>query len=234
MIATLHRITLIAGLGLSMVLTGCGTPSENDRAQVMTKLLREQVTQRRARRNPPPALTITRAMLAGVKDPFLSAELEQGGFKATLFVTAESGPHMTWKTLDNVTLSTRAGALVSTRGLPYDLMSSDPAPVLAALTNAPAEIRREMRWLRGDNTADVRHYDCALEDQGTTRIVVLERSHTTRHLVETCAPVPGAAPLGEKRSSFTNEYWVAQGTIWRQRVWLGPNLGHIRMDRLIR
>lgn len=224
-----RRLIAAAFLGLATVLAGCGTKDETEN----TTILRDIVSERFGKGKTAPAapkLQLTRAMLKGITEPFLEAELEQGGFKATLFVTARSGPHLTWKSLDNVTLSTRDDVLISTRGLPFDLMASDPSPIMSALSGAPADARRVMRWLTGDNQIRAVAYDCTIDDRGAARITVLERVHATRHLIERCTavkPAPG-------RPDFSNEYWAGQGTIWRQRVWIGPELGHIRMDRLIR
>lgn len=225
----LRRLLAVTGGAVALALAGCGTPDATDKNVLIRDIVSERIARGRDGKTKIPPPQITRAMLAGITDPFLAAELENGGFKATLFVTSRRGPVLVWKTLDDVTLSTRNDVLIATRGLPHDLISSDPAPIMTALTGAPADARRVLRFLTGDNKIAPQPYNCDITDRGPARIIVLERSHTTRHLVESCTPAqPG---LG---SDFVNEYWTGQGTIWRQRVWLGPELGHIRLDRLIR
>jgi len=66
---------------------------------------------------------------------------------------------------------------------------------------------------------------CDLQDLGMETIVIVERSHHTRHLQERCEGGGGGV---------VNDYWVDPNrpVVWQSRQWAGPNVGYLRLRRL--
>jgi len=226
-----RRFAGAVGLGLIVALTGCGNQGEGQRGTYSTTfaVVKEQIKLRQDRRNKPEVTgpQFTRAMLSGIKDSLLSAELDSGEFVATLFVTARSGPYLTWKSADNVTISTRNDVVVQTRGFPNDLMAVGTGPVQSALAGGPGRGAREYTHLTGDNQLRTIRLICEVTDKGAEQVIVLERAHATRRLEERCTATDG--------QQVTNMFWLGgDGTIWASHQWLGPELGHIRLERYIR
>lgn len=223
-----RRIRRATALFLTLALTaatGCSNLGEGQQGGFATAFseLRAQIKLRRAggQAAPGAGVQVTRAMLAGVNVPVLSARFDRTGLAATMTVIARSGPHLTWKSLDDVTITTRNGIIVQTRGLADDLMSVGTLPL------RPGRGERVYQHLAEDNKMRRLPLICEVADRGAERIVILERGHATRHYQETCTAADG--------QKITNSYWVGgDGTVWASHQWLGPELGHIRLERYLR
>lgn len=229
------RLTAALGLALGLAVSGCGNQGEGQQGSYAKafSVAREQIKLRRGARAAPAAVRpqLNRAALAGVKSSLLSARFDNGSSGVTMFVTARSGPYLTWKTLSGVTISTKNDVIHQTRGFANDLMSVGSQPVQAYLRGGVGRGERVYRHLAEDNKMRRIAMVCDVTNLGAERIVVLELGHATRHLQEVCTATDG--PFDGQR--ITNDYWVGgDGTIWASRQWLGPELGHIRMERYIR
>lgn len=224
-----------AGLAAALLaLAGCS--GGNDAAPTQLQLLdaaRESVGQlaagrRGAAQAARPALT--RAVLDQVEATVLEVTVERRGDRAFLFRTLERrdsdpGRIEVWSTEDgNVTVATRNGMVIATRGLGGDLLSS--AVQAADGRPGPAgggEHRQMIRDL--DNRERALALSCALVDLGPETIEIVERRYATRHLEQRCAGGGGRV---------VNDYWVDSRAdrVWRSRQWAGPELGYLSLRRL--
>jgi hypothetical protein len=214
-----------AGAAL-LFLSACG----NNQGEVLP-LLRERATALIPGKEAPapvdPRKVITRAMLDQSTSPVLLAEVESTGSAATLLGAGQNGPWISWRAGDGSGLSTRGGLLGATRGLGPDLLSADldePLARLAGQGSGPAV--RVHRYLDGEDRVVTRSFLCQYAAAGAETIVIFERSHPTRRLRETCHGTG---------LRFVNDYWVGpQGTIWKSRQWVGPDLGYVGIEQLVR
>lgn len=172
----------------------------------------------------------TREFLDTVSDPLLEVTRERTGQVAYLYLSAarrDAGPGRinVWRTGDDVSLSTRGGVLIATRGLGGDILSS--AVVLRANAPGPAPGAR-VQHIRALDNKEVRlALACMVTDLGPAGIEIVGRRHATRHLRESCEGGGGR---------IVNDYWVDSraGLIWQSRQWAGPQIGYLRLRRLTR
>ena len=123
---------------------------------------------------------------------------------------ATAGGVETVLTEDGITLSFRDGVLVASRGLGLDLMESRVGDVVAALRGGAAAATRSHAWLDG-------------ADRLVTRSFACRYAATSDGVRERCDGIG----LG-----FENLYVVRGGRIVASRQWLGPEGGHIYVERL--
>ena len=232
-----------AALALSLTLGACsGGTGQIDRGVVggltsirVVGLLRDNL---RARREGPTPFTVTRAQIAaaGITQPFLIARREDGSAAGLLPATGNRG-RIVWATEDGITLTGRGGVLVATRGLGGDLLSAETEPVVQALAaGRSASYRRVLRRLDGEGLVLRQPYDCTLALGPAETVAVLGRRHATRRSTETCRPaIPPdpTTPAAYAAAPFVNTYNVGDGTIWLSRQWVGPAVGHLRLERVI-
>lgn len=175
---------------------------------------------------------LTRAALDTVTVPVLEVTVERHDDWAFLFRTLERsdaspGRIEQWSTEDsNVTLTLRGGVLIATRGLGGDLLSS--AVQVSDARPGPAgggEHRQLIRNLDYRETALA--LSCELVDLGPETIEIVERRHATRHLQQRCEGGGGRV---------VNDYWTdpRAGILWQSRQWAGPQLGYLRLRRLVK
>ena len=186
------------------------------------------IQKNRARKAAPPPLT--RAALAQVTDPYVEVTLERSGITAYLFQSTRRhdefpGEIVQWRTEDEVTVTTRAGMVIATRGLGGDLMSAS-APAAAGRVGPVSGGERLMDVRTGALELAQLTLACELEDRGPATVEIVELRHSTRHLVERCAVSGGGR--------IENEYWVDQGAgiIWQSVQWAGPHVGYLTLRRL--
>jgi hypothetical protein len=72
--------------------------------------------------------------IASVKGPLMVAVLDVNKTTAVLTTIGQNGPYITWTTADNQSLIFKRGVLTGTRGLGYDLMSSDADAAINLIT----------------------------------------------------------------------------------------------------
>lgn len=228
-----RALALLAALGLGLAACSSGEVKEVTALGEAFSIARGLLAQRlggggAAGPAVPGALPagLSRAALAGVEEPMLLANVDSIGAAATLRQARHNEGFITWASADKVTVTTRGGIVTATRGLPADLLSADAAPLLAALAGGPATYTRALRTLGGDRQILRSRLNCRLEQVGVEQIEVLEISHQTRHLAETCTDAAGG--------TLRNDFWLgAGGTLWKSRQFLNPQLGYITLQTLI-
>lgn len=127
----------------------------------------------------------------------------------------------TYASLDGITLTLRDGLLLSTRGLPPDLMSSQ-APSAGAIASGRGSHARSYQVLDGADRTFSLAYDCHLRPEGQETLAIAGRSHATRVVDEVC--------IGDG-SVFENRYWIdGRGKIRQSRQWTGTSVGNLLLS----
>lgn len=172
-----------------------------------------------------PRAGLTPEVLDQLGQPVLLAALPARGVTGAATAVATNGPHVTWRSTDNITLSFRDGVLNATRGLGGDLMSADLDEPLAAIRGGGAgPAVRVHRYLDAENQEVVRSYVCRYEHRGARRIGLAGRVRAVREVRESCQGLEGG---------FDNAYWLGgDGTVWKSNQWIGPLPGMLRVELL--
>lgn len=127
----------------------------------------------------------------------------------------------TYASLDGITLTLRDGVLLSTRGLPPDLMSSQ-APPAHVIASGRGSYARSYQTLDGEDRTISQTYECHLRSEGQETLAIAGRSHATRVVDEVC--------IGDG-SVFENRYWIdGRGKIRQSRQWTGTSVGNLRLS----
>lgn len=171
--------------------------------------------------------TTKRISLDEAGEPRLRASLLKRGTSAMMHITGRNGDVVTWETPERISVSLAGGVLVATRGLGHDLMSAEVTEARAALAGSVppgTEYPRFYGSLDGEHRTRFRSFLC--------RVAVPERD-----VVESIGDGRKVTRITERCSDpdleFTNVYWRApDGELVRSRQWIGPELGHIRLERL--
>lgn len=219
------------GLALSglLALLGCSGGTAEAPLQVQVWQAGGAAIQARTAGPPPERPPLRRADLDPLEGSFLEATLERRDALAYLSVNAERTDHLpgritVWRTEDNVTLTTRNGVLIATRGLGGDVLSSSVR--VEGVQPGPSGSGEQVMMIRSLEEEQVRlSLICDLVDLGPETIVIVERNHPTRHLQQRCSGGGG---------EVVNDYWVdsAAGLVWQSRQWAGPHIGYLRFRRL--
>ncbi|MDT8857656.1 YjbF family lipoprotein [Paracoccaceae bacterium Fryx2] len=224
----------ILGLALAglLALTACTNDKQSVGSMVQfSNIVRDQALARKAvkaRAATSTALTVTRDQLAGISAPLTRVRIEKTNTFSLLYVAQEKEGHRIWFSPDNVSLAMRAGVIDATRGLGHDLFAVEAPGLFARLSTrvTTGSYTRIHSVLDGSNHIVKQAYTCRIIDKGPETVVILDRGHATRHLVETCE-----GPAG----TFANDYWqgASDRAMWVSRQWLGPEIGHLFLERLI-
>lgn len=218
-----HALALGA---LVLGLVGCGNDAEvTERTSAYRQVATSLVARRGAAPVGPPATAppgLTRAMVEALDVPVDLVTFEGLRLVAAITPVGVNGGVETWASLDQKSVALRDGMVVATRGIGPDLISASvPGPARVA---AGGSWERVLVTLDGDDQQQRLRLSCNAVQAGAARIVILERSHDTRLVRETCT-APGM--------QITNEYWFEGGSKLRQsRQWLGRELGHAAIRRL--
>lgn len=216
-------------LATLLLAAACGSnPTGTDPQQVLGQLVeaatgRGQVPEDQLQQ----AATLTRADIAGVTLPLMRATIPAVGGAATASLAAINGPTETWAAPGGTDFTLDGPVLFATRGIGWDLLTAETAaPKRLLLSGGSGSYQRTLRHLSGDEAIDLVRYDCALRQQGTETIVILERSHRVRRATEDCRAEDGRA--------FQNIYWVGDGVLWQSRQYISERLGYLVTERLVR
>lgn len=208
------RFTLIAALAGSLVLSACGSASDNPLRAILAKNLK-QLTSKKSDQQ---VLTteILRARLTPevrtrIGLPVLIVELPKQKVASVVVETARNGDVTTWWAEDRVGLSTKSGLLISTRGLGFDLMSSDVRGPLALIrARQSGTATRDHRFLDGENQEVLLRFSCTYLGDASS-------------VIESCTA---------KDLQIENHYWFDQsGEIWRSKQWAGVENGYLLIER---
>ncbi|GGE21575.1 Group 4 capsule polysaccharide lipoprotein gfcB, YjbF [Gemmobacter megaterium] len=173
-------------------------------------------------RKPPsrvPALTPAQVDSSPVKLMFVVVESDGRGTGFGRIAT-NLGTE-TFASLDGITLTLRDGVLISTRGLPPDLMSS-LAPSAKAIALGQGSHPRSYQSLDGADRTVTLTYECHLRPEGQETLEIAGRRYATRVIDEVC--------IGDG-SVFENRFWVDnRGKIRQSRQWTGTSVGNLRLS----
>lgn len=207
-------------------LSGCASDTAIDSTlDASLNLVRERIAARNA---PAPAaqLTTEQRVALGLRlipsGPLVLATTVEGDTgESVLFLAARNGDVTALTSVGGQTLALRDGMLLNTRGLKYDLLSSDSresARLIAARSAGRATRMHEMSTV--DLAGDRQVYRCEIAPAGPRRIdLPTGRAQDTILMIENCR---------NARENFVNQYWVGpDGYIWQSRQWTGETYGHI-------
>jgi hypothetical protein len=193
-------------------LAACGT----ERERPVQDFVKSVAEARKTKGKTPPTLEQQRAALvaqlkkSGSTQPVLLVELTQRGAVASLSVAGQNRGAQSWFDPTGVSVVTRRGVVVETRGLGHDLMSSNANGTLNALSGGGRGYKRFHRYLDGEGQPNDITFTCDASRSGNT-------------VTETCAVPEG---------SFTNTYQLRGGSVVESRQWLGREIGYARITRL--
>ena len=207
------RFTLIAALACTLLLSACGTASDNPLRATLFKNLQQLVSKKGQQQVLTTAILRTRLtpeVRASIGAPVVIAELPTLKVAAVMAEVARNGGVTTWQGNDGVGLSTKSGLLISTRGIGFDLMSSSVEGPLAMITGqGTGTAIRDHRHLDGEDQEVLTRFECTY-------------LHSKHHVSENCA---------SKKLTITNQYWFDQsGDIWRSQQWVGVRNGYILLE----
>ena len=214
-------------LAALLVLAACSSNTAIDSTLGQSvQMLRERIAARQTEQAGPMVQMATEQRVAlGQRlireGPLVLATTVEGGGESILFLSAQNGDVTGLTSVGGQSLALRDGLLLNTRGLKYDLLSSDSAGsavLIAARTEGRATRVHETSTV--DLSGDRQVYDCAVAPAGPREIILpTGRAIATTLVIENCR---------NSAENFVNQYWVGRdGHIWQSRQWVGANYGHI-------
>lgn len=214
-----------------MVLLGCAGGTESPPIQVeVIKAGQKALEQRRSERAPVIVVPqVTRAELDALDTPYLEVTIERRDVVG--FVSAQAnltddlpGKITVWRTTDNISLTTRNGILIATRGLGGDILSSSVQ--VTGSRPGPTHDGEHIQMVRGLDDREVTFaFGCEVVDLGPETIEIIDRRYPTRHIQQQCEG---------RKGSIVNDYWIdsTRGKVRKSRQWAGPNTGYLSIRRL--
>lgn len=205
---------------LLAALAACSGGSGNNRGQLASLIeIRESVKAQRAAANAPKT-QVTRALIEEIDAPLLEVELQSRNITGYFFLHAVRAPVQVWRANDSGQIIVRNGLVTGTRGVGNDLVSSDYAQTLSAISHGVGVAARRYDLRNGLGEQDTVLMTCSFETVGLQTIEIYERTYQTRHIRERCE--------SEDTEAFVNDYWVERksGLIRQSSQWISPILGH--------
>ncbi|MEJ6401959.1 YjbF family lipoprotein [Yoonia sp. 2307UL14-13] len=150
---------------------------------------------------------ITPEIVAQTGGGVLIVDIPARGAVAALGRVGVNGDVMTFLTPDGISISTKRGMIVATRGLGNDLMIADVAEPLATLAGQRQQAVRIHEFLDGENQTVSRSFMCTYARAASNQII------------ESCR----ADDL-----AFENTYTLAaDGRIAQAKQWISPEIGYV-------
>ncbi|MBK1634121.1 YjbF family lipoprotein [Rhodovulum adriaticum] len=171
---------------------------------------------------------LTRAALQEQGHPVMYVALPAMGTSALLAPSGRNGDVTTWSQANTVSLSFEAGILTATRGLGADMMSAELSGTRAMMNGASPErgYPRHIGYLDGEYRQRFRGYLCKPGTRAGETITIMDQPHRVTRIEERCTSPEGG---------FTNVYWRgANGTTWKSRQWISPEIGYLETELLVR
>lgn len=178
-----------------------------------------------------PRQVLSRDLINQVGLPLILVENMSNGSAQTMVRAATNRTNETWQGEGDTTITlSREGVLRATRGAGSDLSASDIEDTRAALLSGRAGVvDRLYVHVGGDLEQRQSTYRCEITRAGSERIAIFGQARTLTRVVENCSRNPDGA------YGFENRYWVdGAGFAWVSEQWAGPDLGHLRIERLLR
>lgn len=151
-----------------------------------------------------------------LKNDVLLVEVFERDAAVTMVPSNSYDVYRTWVGNDGITLTTKNGMIIETRGLGFDLMASDVDEPLARVlgSGSGGTATRVQTYLDGENQEFNRSFLCEYEPAGSGSII------------ETCLST---------NLTVKNQYWISnQAGIWRAKQWVGDENGTIQIELLTR
>ncbi len=177
-----------------------------------------------------PRLLLTRDVINSAATPLTFIEVASSGASATLLIAATNGANQTWQIGEDTSVTlTRDGVLRATRGLGEDLYATDIGSTQAALrARASGPVQRTYVHINGALDSVPTPVTCQMFYAPLTTLNLFDEARRLTPVVEVCTYAPTA-------DTFTNRYWIdGDGFIWASDQWVGPELGHLHIERLYR
>ena len=198
---------------LCLMLVACGGAANDP----LVSVVRNSVSRLSAPTAPPPSIEAQRAAVlqdikaAGGNDPVLVVELTKQKAVASLVVAAENQGATTWLDATGVSVVTRDGIVIATRGLGNDLMASEVSGSLTAVqSGSSGGYARTQRYLNGEGQLITLNLRCSARRAGTRVEELCETPETT----------------------IQNWYQVSAGRVTQSKQWIGPVIGYALLSRV--
>lgn len=135
---------------------------------------------------------------------------------AAITPLSQNGSVTTWASQDGLTLSTRGGLVVATRGFGDDLLSVSTAETQTAIAAGGGQYNKTISLFAiGEAPSRKQLFTCTLRESGLEALQILAQSVRAQRYDEECR-APGA--------NFNNAYWVAGGKIVQSSQWVSPTI----------
>jgi hypothetical protein len=221
-----NKASIMAVLA-TLTLSACSNNSSDLDSLDLVKGIFSQ--QRKIKPSDPQAVarSLTKA-LANSTGPLALLHLKKTGTTTVLRQIETNGAYVTWAAYgssDRRSLTTKGGLITATRGLGFDLMSSDVNGVLSLITHRQnGTAKRVQRYLNGENIIYEIVADCTVSRGPVQALKIGTKSQNATQMSVSCK-----APDHE----FTNTYLVSgNGQIVQAQQWLSPFYGHAVIQRL--
>lgn len=182
------------------------------------------------RAGPVPVTNTTAADVAKFNTPVLQANPQSLGGSNFLALVARrndsrGGTVEVWQSADNAQVFLNKGVLVGTRGVGTDVLASDAAQTIDAVTNTRnGRGTRQYELGDGDGTSTYITLSCTWENLGASQISIAGQSLATTHMKETCQTA------NDERTRIENHYWVQpNGQIKKSVQWAGRAVGYFEL-----
>ena len=205
-------------------LTACGnSTTEPSVVSGLMGTAQARITGKQAK--PAAPTPITRASLANVKGPVFLGEVPSRKARGTLVRASVNQGVETFVSRDNLSFAIRdGGIIIGTRGFGDDLMAADSSGLMSALVRGNGSVTRKMKLFASEGQLQTFTYTCTVSRDAQEDIEILGRSHSTTRVRETC--------LGGALGEFSNVYWMEAGQIRQSGQWIGPDVGHIVLQKV--
>lgn len=202
-------------LCLTALLAACGNETDMDPGAMLVRTLSQVATSRMGGKAPgaqPPTDLQLRAALQGEGKPVIRLESVATGTVTYLAPIASNGGVQTWSSNERLTLSSRDGVILASRGFGPDIMAAT-VPSLSQIARGSGSHQRLHVYLDGADQVQKFAMTCSVSTVGSENITVLGLSFPTRHVRETCT---------HKSMTGVNDYWFHGARLRQSKQFLVP------------
>ncbi len=178
--------------------------------------------------DPQVVATAVKQAMVSTQGPLALMSLERTKAVAVLRPVEANGSYRTWATWgssERRSITTKRGMLTATRGLGFDLMSSDVDGLLNLVSaRREGKARLVQRYLDGENVIQAVVATCGVTRGGSQNLVAGELNQSVTQMNAACQ---------SEGHRFSNSYLVSSsGRILQARQWHGPHFGEMAMQQL--
>jgi len=220
-----HRALVLC---LTAMLAGCSNEVDVEPGAALFRTVAQTAKGAFGNRDAPAAPAVDdlqlRAALQTEGKPILRVTFNNSGVSTFLGAIALNQGVRTWSTNDGLTVSTRDGVLLATRGFGRDLMAAD-APSAAQLSRGTGSHPRLHVYLDGADQTRKVAMTCRVSSAGAETVAVLGLGYPTRHVVETCT--------GDAVSE-RNDYWFrSDGHLLQSTQFVVPGSPGVTLQAIV-